>query len=685
MSAFKLSRRQFLISGAFPVVSVRPLLSAQVIGVKGSDDSLKMLEPGKSQTLETFLSATIEWKYPVREKVLIRQKEYFWWPYRTVTLTVFSQEDGQPFVDVELPADVTCWRFPVLPAHKYLWQLVPKDEKGLRSEYRLQGWFVTGEPRIDETTDSGIRYRNPRPNAHFVHIRPLELGAYEPLSPWYEVKGFRSFPPPRFDEINDKLPKPLLDSQPGVLEAYWYCWKTLIDLWNFPPEAPDHQAVANINGTRSWGPWGSSQVWDSTFMMYFAKYGHQAYPFINQYDNAYARQHENGFICRESDSNNREVYSSNPVCCPFLLGWIELNYFQVSGDKDRLKRVFLPIVKNYEWWMTYMKRRKDGVYWLQGLTRHERERFTGDDSANYSVGLTSARAAEALALARIARIVGRQDLEQFFVSEHRNIGEIVNNRFWDAQHGIYNDRCDPDHMIARYRNPALAGQFVTEIKPGVIDKSVWIFTPLFGEIVPRDRLASVVQELRNPASFNRSTGIPNVSADSGAYNGPVSSNNGVWPPPMCIIQEGLKVSGEIGLAHDLAEKYFNSVIAAFSVEKTIKECILADKLQFSGAPEFVGWGGIGPIANLIEYILGFDISAPEKTITWRITRTDRHGLQNLKFSGFDVELICEARQTADEPCRVTVNSGGAFTLAVILHGKTLENRIEKGTVTLQLG
>ena len=94
---------------------------------------------------------------------------------------------------------------------------------------------------------------------------------------------------------------------------------------------------------------------------------------------------------------------------------------------------------------------------------------------------------------------------------------------------------------------------------------------------------------------------------------------------------------------------------------------------------------MGPIANFIEYILGFDLRVPEKTITWRITKTERHGIQNLKFGDFYVELTCEARQTAAEPCRVIVNSGGAFNLTVILNGKTFENRIGKGIQTLQLG
>ena len=235
-------------------------------------------------------------------------------------------------------------------------------------------------------------------------MKPVRFGDYEPLSPWYDVKSYNSLPPPRFEEIKDKFPVPVFDGHPEALEAYWYCWKTLLDLWYWAPDAPDHQAVANLNGTRSWppSPWGSSQVWDSAFMMYFAKYGHQAYPFINQYDNVYARQHENGFICQESDKNNRELYSSYPIVTPELMGWAEWEYYQVSGDTERLKRVFLPIVKNYEWWMTYMRRKKDGLYWKQGFTKEERLAYRGDDGTmDLAIGNNSTRAAEALYLTKM--------------------------------------------------------------------------------------------------------------------------------------------------------------------------------------------------------------------------------------------------------------------------------------------
>jgi hypothetical protein len=152
-----------------------------------------------------------------------------------------------------------------------------------------------------------------------------------------------------------------------------------------------------------------------------------------------------------------------------------------------------------------------------------------------------------------------------------------------------------------------------------------------------------------------------------------------------MVLEGLKAYGEIELARQFAEKYFNAVTLAYQVEKTIKEGMLADEAQFCGASEFVGWGGLGPIANFIEYILGLDISVPEGAITWHISRTERHGIQNLKFGGFYVQLICEARNRADDTRCISIESGGAFKLKIVLAGKTTEQRIEKGTVTLQVG
>ena len=76
-------------------------------------------------------------------------------------------------------------------------------------------------------------------------------------------------------------------------------------------------------------------VLDTAFILQFARYGQAGYPFITALDNCYARQHENGFICRESDRENREVYVIYPVNPP-LFSWAEWEYYRLSGDKNPL-------------------------------------------------------------------------------------------------------------------------------------------------------------------------------------------------------------------------------------------------------------------------------------------------------------------------------------------------------------
>jgi hypothetical protein len=463
---------------------------------------------------------------------------------------------------------------------------------------------------------------------------------------------------------------------------YWYAWKTFIEKWNLTPEGPNHQAVANVNGVGSWGPWGSSVLWDSAAMMFFARYGDQAYPFIRQYDNVYARQHENGFICMEADKNNDEVYVWYPVVVPPMLSWAEWKYYLISGDLSRLRRVFLPIVKNYEWWMTYM-RRADGSYAKQGLTEQERLGNRDDGIMNFQVSANSFQANEALYLARIAGAIGRADMEQFFSAQHQSIGELVNARYWDTAHGIYNDRCEPWHAVAAFSNPKDTGRFITELVPGRLYKSTVSFMPLFAEIVPQDRQDSLVRELMNPASFNRANGIPNFSADSAAYGVANPSICGAWPMEEFMAPEGLKAIGRRDLAKELAEKYFAGFVKAYAHERTIKECLLADRGRFSGAADFVGWGGIAPIADLIEYVLGFEINVTDHTITWHIGRTEKHGIENLRFGGFGVSLVCEARSAAADSANITVASEGSFDLKLEVHGRTVTERIHKGVVRLR--
>jgi hypothetical protein len=619
-------------------------------------NSLKVIYPLDGETIENSLTAILKWQYPYKE-----DKN----PYYSINLKVSQNSDmSDPLVDVPLKDHQTFYQLAVLPETTYYWEITPSDSPDLVTK----AVFKTGKPDINLSADDSIRYKNPRIGSHWLYMDCQEFDEYEPLSPWYDIKSYLTSPPPTLEDIKEKLPVPILDGHPEVLEAYWYCWKTLLSVWYFSPESSDHQAVSNICGIKSWGPWGSTMVWDTAFILHFARYGHQAYPFITALDNCYARQHENGYICRETDKNNREVYVIFPVNPP-LFAWAEWEYYLISGDRERLGRVFLPMIKHYEWWMTY-QRRENGLYWTD--TFQEADDSPRNSLVYYAASANSYQALTALCLSKIAHEIGRNDMETFFKDEHEKIGAMVNKYFWDEEHKIYNDL-------------TADGKFITELKPDVFCKHAHMFWPLLAEIATDERAEAMAQELRNPDSFYRRNGVPCLSADSEGYlGGPEGTGQywrgAVWPPTQCMVQEGLKNYNQAELLYDLAEKYFNVTVEVFKKEGTIKENLAPDCPIGYGASEFVGWGGIGPVANLIEYILGFHIDTPNNTISWHITRTERHGIKNLKLGDFFVDLICEERASPQKPCAITVNSSGKFKLNIVINGKTISKNITEGNV-----
>ena len=66
-----------------------------------------------------------------------------------------------------------------------------------------------------------------------------------------------------------------------------------------------------------------------------------------------------------------------------------------------------------------------------------------------------------------------------------------------------------------------------------------------------------------------------------------------------------------------------------------------------------------------------------------IRQNERHGLTNLRFNDFKVDLIAEPA-TGNGPRQVTVESGGEFTLRLRRGSKVVEERIAAGTRTIDI-
>lgn len=87
-------------------------------------------------------------------------------------------------------------------------------------------------------------------------------------------------------------------------------------------------------------------------------------------------------------------------------------------------------------------------------------------------------------------------------------------------------------------------------------------------------------------------------------------------------------------------------------------------------PDFVGWTGIGPIAMLIENIIGIELNAPEKRIDWTIRLAEEHGLRQLAIPGGHVDLICESRKGADSPAAISVSATAPIRVNAVCSGRS---------------
>jgi hypothetical protein len=118
-----------------------------------------------------------------------------------------------------------------------------------------------------------------------------------------------------FSEARDLLPVPILPDQPDWIELYWRAWEMT---WSFlrRPSRASGLLSSYIDATYN----NNIFMWDTAFMTQFGVYGRRAFPFIRSLDNFYAKQHEDGAICREINtvdgSDNAQVICSSSLYVP---------------------------------------------------------------------------------------------------------------------------------------------------------------------------------------------------------------------------------------------------------------------------------------------------------------------------------------------------------------------------------
>lgn len=488
-------------------------------------------------------------------------------------------------------------------------------------------------------------------------------------NPYAAENVFRARPPglsplPAFAESRARLPQPFWAGHESAIACYWKIWE--IAFRNLRLPTPENGFVSPYIDTAFND---HLFMWDSAFILMFARYGRRAFDFQQTLDNLYAKQHPDGFICREireEDGGDTFLRFDPPATGPNIMPWSEWEYYINYGDKVRLAKVF-PLLLAFHQWMRRYRTWQDGTYWACGwacgMDNQPRLRLNDDpdrpsddhplefwDTDHMSWIDTCLQAVfSARILLRMADVLGRQADVTDLQLEIDSLTEIINATMWDDVTGFYYDR-RADGSLSNV-------------------KTIGAYWALLAGIVPPDQLDRFVAHLNNPAEFNRPHRVPTLSADHPFYH-PLGEywRGGVWAPTNYMVLRGLTQTGCHDLAHEIARNHHANVIKVFEQTGTVWENYAPESATQGNIAkgDFVGWTGLPPVAVLFEYVFGLRPDVINNKLVWDIRLTDAHGVMQYPFGENSLlDLRCESRASIREKPVIHAKSNIPLTLEII--------------------
>ncbi|HEY1791495.1 MAG TPA: trehalase family glycosidase [Opitutaceae bacterium] len=504
----------------------------------------------------------------------------------------------------------------------------------------------------------------------------------DPRGTYFSKKAYDPHPLPDYAKLKDQLPAPILASHPEWVALYWKAWE--IAFHNFhEPEPGSHFVSQFIDAAFN----KNTFLWDTCFMSMFCNVAHPLVPGIESLDNFYARQHADGEIGREIvrstgldyapwvDAGGRPLFSRNgfnadspdspvkyrgrPVPEPAprltldavdnpLPAWAELESYRVTGDRDRIARVYPPLAAYYGAIRKYL-RQGNGLYvtdWAS-MDNSPRNRYLANGGT--AVDTSSQMVLFARQLSEMAGMLGKDRDRLAFALDARELSGIINRLMWNPDRRFYFDltqdgRQAPVRTVAAY----------------------WT---LLAEVAPVDRARALVQALGDPDAFGRRNQVPTLPADEKGFD-PMGGywRGSVWAPTTMMVIRGLERYGRAQQARQIALGNLRLMSAVLQKTGTIWENYAPDS-ESQGRPakdDFVGWSGLGPIDWLLEYALGLKPDAPDNTLDWTPDPDGRSGCRNYRFNGH----VCSLEATplgggrfrysvdADEPFLIRLGRDG---------------------------
>ena len=474
-------------------------------------------------------------------------------------------------------------------------------------------------------------------------------------------------PSPGFEQSRSILPAPFWNGNDAAVDMYWKTWE--IAFRNIKNPAKENGFINSYIDTAYNG---NIFMWDSAFITMFARYGLRAYPFQRTLDNFYAKQHPDGFICREiwGESGEDCFHRYDPVSTgPNIIPWSEMEYFQHFADWDRVHKIF-PVLSGYYQWLKLNRTWQDGSYWSSGwgtgmdnqprLRREYNPIFSHGHMTWLDTNL------QQLFIGKILIDFGFfverwQEIEDI-EDENKFLKKYIREKLWNPETAFFHDR---------YADGS-RGNFM----------GIGAYWALWSDLLEKGEMDAFVAHLKNNETFFRHHPIPSMPANHEKYQEEGRYwQGGVWAPTNFMLLSGLKNKGYHNLAFELGMRHHQVVAEVFKKTGTFWEYYAPEASEpgLLARPDFVGWTGLVPVAVLFEIIFGLKANMLKKTIQWDVLLTDEHGVERYPV-GPDgmLSLKCAARTSAGQKPVVEIDSNIELKLLLTWEGGTSTHTIKPG-------
>ncbi len=472
---------------------------------------------------------------------------------------------------------------------------------------------------------------------------------------------------PGFEKAREILPAPFWAGHEEAMKMYWKTWE--IAFGNIKEPTEKNGFISTYIDTAYNG---NIFMWDSNFITMFARYGNRAFPFQKTLDNFYAKQHPDGFICREiwGESGEDAFHRYDPVSTgPNVMPWSEMEYFLHFEDWDRIHQIF-PVLSGYYQWLKLNRTWQDGSYWSSGwgTGMDNQPRLKRDYNPIFSHGHMTwlDTNLQQLFIGKILVDFG------FYVERWQEIEDIeddtkflekyIKEKLWNHDTAFFYDRYADGSQ----------GTF----------KSIGAFWALWTDLLDKNEMDSFVAHLKDENTFFRHHPIPSMPADHERYQAEGRYwQGGVWAPTNFMILSGLKNQGYHDLAFELGMKHHQRIQEVFDKTGTLWEYYAPEASEpgLLARPDFVGWSGLVPVSVLFEIIFGLKPNALKKELTWDVKLTEEHGIEKYPFGkDGNLNLKCAARKSEKEKPKMEITSDVPFELILRWNGNTEKYDIQAG-------